>query len=351
MRQFMLRLLKKKQFWGGLIGLLLLAYCVKDVRFAEIRALLSRVDFHYLILSIVCTFLFVIFRAIRWRLMIARQLKTPVLPMVTLYSAGLVLNMVMPVLTGQVGRMFLFARKLALRKTFVFSTFLLEVLFDAVSLILFMGFTSLAFAFPKEYRDVSFIVAGITVAVMLGLYLMLHYQRSMEECGRRWLSRRWPGVYVTLKKSLRSFAKGIELLKSSQHMAGSIALSLLAWTGHMLVIYFLYRSFGFTLPIAAAAALMIINTIVLMIPITPGNAGTFEVAVSASLAAFSVARTDAVLFALALHLLDLLPIAVIGSFFFHFEKVSLRELQSRHEDEIIFNKISEEGTFVDDDRS
>ncbi|HVP06787.1 MAG TPA: lysylphosphatidylglycerol synthase transmembrane domain-containing protein [Candidatus Acidoferrum sp.] len=347
----MLRVLKKKQFWGGLIGLALLAFCLKDIKAAEIRSLLERISYLQASLAILLSFVFIFLRALRWRIMVTRQTPVSIARSVTLYAAGQVLNIVMPVLTGQVGRLILFSRKLGLRKTFVFSTVLLEVLFDAVSLILFMAFTSLAFAFPKQYRDVSLIVGLVTLAVLIALYIMLHYQRWLEECGRRRLARRWPGVYVTLKKSMRSFAKGLELLKSSQHMVGTILYSLASWTGHMFVIYFLYRSFGFHLPIAAAAALMIINTIVLMIPITPGNAGTFEVAVSTSLAAFSVGRTDAVLFALALHLLDLLPIVTIGLFFFHFEKVSLREIKARHQDEIIFEKITEEGTFVDDDHN
>ncbi len=347
----MLRVLKKKQFWGGLIGLALLAFCLKYIKVAEIRSLLTRISYTQASLAILLSFVFIFLRALRWRIMVTRQTPVSMPRSVTLYAAGQVLNIVMPVLTGQVGRLILFSRKLGLRKTFVFSTVLLEVLFDAVSLILFMAFTSLAFAFPKQYRDVSLIVGLVTLAVLIALYIMLHYQRWLEECGRRRLARRWPGVYVTLKKSMRSFAKGMELLKSSQHMFGTILYSLASWTGHMFVIYFLYRSFGFHLPIAAAAALMIINTIVLMIPITPGNAGTFEVAVSTSLAAFSVARTDAVLFALALHLLDLLPIVTIGLFFFHYEKVSLREIKARHQDEIIFKKISEDGTFVDDDRT
>jgi uncharacterized protein (TIRG00374 family) len=97
----------------------------------------------------------------------------------------------------------------------------------------------------------------------------------------------------------------------------------------MLVIWFLYESFGFELPIAAAAAIMIINSIVLMIPLTPGNAGTFEFAVSTSLAAFAIGRTDAVLFALALHLMDLLPIVVMGAIFFRLEKISLRDLKAK----------------------
>ena len=92
---------------------------------------------------------------------------------------------------------------------------------------------------------------------------------------------------------------------------------------------------------------MIINTVALMIPITPGNAGTFEVAVSTSLAAFQVGRTDAVLFALALHLLDFLPIAVLGSLYLRTEKVSIRKISLEHEDEIIFDKLSEEGTLLE----
>jgi glycosyltransferase 2 family protein len=347
----MKRLLKNKQMWGALIAVLLLWFCFKSVKLADIESLALRLDLHYFIPSVICSFVYLIIRALRWRVMITQQTPCKVGRTVTLFAAGQVINMAMPVLTGQVGRLLLYAKKLDLRKTFVFSTMVLEVVFDALSLLIFMFFTSLAFAFPSEYRFISFIVAILTGFVLLLMYLMLNFQQKLEEIGRRRLAARWPGFYITLKKGIRSFTKGINLLRSSQHMVTSIVLSLLAWTTHVLVIWLLYESFGLELPLAAAAAVMIINTIVLMIPITPGNAGTFEIAVSTSLTAFSVGRADAVLFALALHLIDLLPVVVLGMFFFRSDKNAITAVRKIPLDKTIIHSIDEDGSFIEDERS
>jgi uncharacterized protein (TIRG00374 family) len=189
------------------------------------------------------------------------------------------------------------------------------------------------------------------VVVLVLLYLMLHYQRQLEDMGRNRLRDRWPSFYIGLRKFIRSFAQGINLLRSSQHIMGSLFYSLFGWIAHTLVVYYLLKSFGFDLPVVAAASVMIINTIALMIPITPGNAGTFEVAVSTSLAAFKVGRTDAVLFAIALHLLDLLPIAIMGLIFLRSERVSISEIKAKHADEDILDRVSEEGTLVEDEET
>ncbi len=342
---------KKKQFWGVMIAVALLAFCLKDVKLSEIEALLGRIGYLFFGLSVVCTFLFVFCRGLRWRLMASQQKKIGVMRSVTLFSAGQILNIAMPALTGQVGRMFLFAKKESLKKTFVFSTMVLEVLFDGLSLVVFLLLTSLAFAFPQEYRSLSIILCVVTVALLVLLYLTLHFQSGLEEFGRRFFRKRRPGMYIGLTKFIRSFMKGIKLLRSSQHMLGSLFYSLLSWLFHLFVVYFLFRSFGFELPVASAAAVMIINTLAVMIPITPGNAGTFEVVVSTSLTAFAVGRSDAVLFALALHLLDLLPIYLMGSVFLHFEKVSLKEIKVRHEDERILDHLSEDGVLLEEEET
>jgi len=342
---------KKKQFWGALIGLALLAYCAKDIRYSEIDDLLKRVDVLYFGLAIVSAFVFMVFKGLRWRLMISQQKKVSVKRAVTLYSVGQLLGITMPALTGQVGRVVLFSRKEGIRKTVVFSTIVLEVLFDAISLIVFMLVTSLAFAFPEKYRYLSFVVAGITVMAMIVLYLILQYQNGLEEFARCRFRDRWPGVYITCKKFLRSFTKGIEMLRSSQHMFGTLFLSLAAWTTHMMVVWFLIMAFGFEVPFATAAVVMVINTIALMVPITPGNAGTFEIAVSRSLAAFpEVGRSDAVLFALILHIVDLLPVFIYGYLFLYIEKLSFREIKAVHEKDIILDRIDEDGSFIEKER-
>lgn len=338
---------KKKQFWGTIIAIALLAFCVKDVTFSEIKKLYYRVDLFYLIAALICSFAFVMLKAIRWKIMINPQKKISLVRSITLYSAGQVLNILMPVLTGQVGRMFLFAKKENLRKTFVFSTIVLEILFDAITLVFFLFLTSFAFAFPEKYRSVSWVIAIITMALLVLLYLFLRYHKSLEDVGRRTCRKRWPGFYITVKKFIRSFIKGIELLRSSKHLAGSLIISLLFWTAHMLVVFFLFKAFGLRLLLGAAAAVMIINTIALLVPITPGNAGTFEIAVSTSLIAFSVGRSDAVMFALALHFIDLIPIYFLGVAFLRMEKVSIKEIKSQHVEMTILEQVDEDGTLID----
>ena len=342
---------KKKQFWGSLIAVALLIYCVKDIRIEDMTTLSERVNYLYLLLAVIFSFAFIITKGLRWKLMLSQQKPLKAWRALSLYSAGQILNIVMPMLTGQVGRMFLFSKNEGLKKSFIFSTIVLEILFDSLSLILFLLLTSIAFVFPEKYRFVSYIIASITFILIVVLYLILHYQCNLEDSMQKRLKPRWPSFYIGLKKFIRSFVKGINLLKSSQHFFGSLGYSIASWITHTLVVYFLLKSFGFELPFAAAASIMIINTVALMIPITPGNAGTFEVAVSTSLAAFSVGRTDAVLFALALHLLDLIPIGILGYIYLHMEKVSIREIKATHEDDNMFDKVSEDGSLIENEVS
>jgi uncharacterized protein (TIRG00374 family) len=345
----MAKVWKQKQFWGALIAILLLAFCVKDIRWQELKVLAGQLRFHFVALSLAGSFVYIILRSFRWRLMVAPHKHISYRRVSTLYAAGQVLNSAMPALTGQVGRLILFARKEGLRKTFVFSTIVMEILFDGLSLILFIFVASFVFPFPSEYRFIGYIISGATAFLLLALYLSLHFQAKLEDLGQKLCRDRWPGLYITIKKFIRSFSKGTEMLRSSQHLVSSMTYSLLSWSSHILAIYFLFKAFGFNVPFAGAAGLMIVNTVVLMVPITPGNAGTFEVAVSTSLKAFSVSGSDAVLFALALHLIDLIPMFVLGSFFFHVEKLDLRQFRREQEQEVILRRISDEGSYVEEE--
>ena len=159
---------KSKQFWGTIVAVALLGYCVKDITLDELSILSQRVNYWYLLPAVCCTFLFIILKALRWQLMVSQHKKIKTPRVITLYSAGQVLNIVMPVLTGQVGRLFLFANKEGLRKTFVFSTIILEVLFDAMTLVIFLTLSSLAFGVEDEYRT-----AGITIAIITAVLMLL----------------------------------------------------------------------------------------------------------------------------------------------------------------------------------
>lgn len=333
---------KKKRFWGSIIAIVLLAYCLKDISITQIKIMYQSVNFYFLIPSALFSFGMVIFRAVRWRVILEKTKKVGLFRIISLYSAGQVVNISMPALTGQVGRLLLFAKKESLSKSYVFSTIVIEVLFDAVTMFLFIIFLSTAtFVFPPEYRSVSIILAIGTALLIVLLYLILHFEKQIGVIGKKILRGRWPGVYITLKRFSKSFTKGISLLRSTQYFFRTFMYSVASWIAHALLIYFLFKSFGFDLPIIAAVVVMVLNTLALMIPITPGNVGTFELVVVAALLAYGVPKSDAVLFALALHILDLIPIFIMGLFFLRSEKVNLKEIQEQGAKEEILDRVDD----------
>lgn len=331
---------KKKQFWGLIIAIILLAYCLKDISTTQIKIMYQSVNFYFLIPSLAFSFGMIIFRAVRWRVILENMKKVGLIRIISLYSAGQVVNISMPALTGQVGRLLLFAKKESLSKTYVFSTIVIEVVFDAVTMFLFIIFLSTAtFAFPPEYHSVSIILAIATGILIVLLYLILHFEKQIGVLGKKILRGRWPGVYITLKRFSKSFTKGISLLRSSQHFFRTFLYSVVSWIAHALLIYFLFKAFGFELPIIAAVVVMVLNTLALMIPITPGNAGTFELVVVAALLAYGIEKSDAILFALALHILDFIPIFIMGLFFLKSEKVDFKEIKKQGEKEEILGRV------------
>ncbi len=335
-------ILKNKQFWGTIIAVILLAYCVKDVRTDDVVDLARRTSLSLILAALALQALTIVCKAIRWQTIVESSRKLTVWRVIPLFSAGQVLNIIMPMLTGQVGRILLFARKENLSKTYVFSTIIIEVLFDAVSLLLCIALLSTVTAvFPRQYQSISYIIALFTAALFALLYLMLHFRERIDDWGKHRLRQRWPGVYITFKKFTSSFTRGISMLRSTNYFSRTLLLSLLAWLVHALVIYFLFKAFGLKLPLISAVVIMVINTVALMVPITPGNAGTFELVVVAPLLVFGVSKTDAVLFALALHIVDLLPAFILGSIFIYTERQSLKEIRAEGEKEKFLQQVED----------
>jgi uncharacterized protein (TIRG00374 family) len=341
--------LKKKEFWGTLIALGIFLYLLKDISLTDIKRMMGHVNIYYFIPALLMQFGMVILKGIRWRTIVEKTKKIPLLKVIPLFAAGQVLNIVMPALTGQVGRLLLFSKNAGLRKTFVFSTVVMEILFDAISLLLMILLLSMAFVFPAEYRSISYIIAIATGGMFVLLYLLLTFKKKIGLLGRQHIRGRWPGVYITVKKFSLSFTKGIALLRSTQYFSRTLILSLAAWGSQILVVHFLFKAFGFHLPFITAVVIMVINTLALLIPITPGNAGTFELAVMAPLLAFNLLKADAVMYALALHLCDLIPMFVIGLFFFRSQRVTIRQFKKEGEKEEILNHFEPEEIVAEKD--
>jgi uncharacterized protein (TIRG00374 family) len=241
------------------------------------------------------------------------------------------IGVLLPALTGQAGRVLLFSRKGNFTKTYAFSTIFLEVVFDASGLLILMLLSSSVFVFPPEYRFISYIIAVVTVLLLALFYSSLHYHERINQLLFRRIRPRSVKMYLILRKFFRSFNEGIGIMKSTDKMFILSIFTFMSWGSHIASIYLLFHMFSLDLPVWAAVVVIIINYLALMVPITPGNLGSFQLAVVGSLGIFGVGKTEAVLFSVLLYLVDMIPMLALSSFFLFHEKFSLSDIGREEE--------------------
>lgn len=340
-------ILKYKQVWGVVIAAALLYLSFHDLDREVISDILSEADYWMLIPAALSAFAMNFFKALRWRVIMDPVKQISVRKMASIYSVGQMVNISLPALTGQAARVLLASRRADLPKTYCATTILLEVLFDGLSLLILMLASSTVVVFPWWLAR-SGILAGIVLAVLMtGLLLIVHNRRKLRIYGRRRLKNRHPRLFEKIRHVSRSFADALDMLKSTRHTLLTALYSILTWGCHILVVVFLFKALGITVPLVGALVILVVNSVLLMFPITPGNLGTFQMACVFSMTTlFHVPKENAVSFSILLHMMDVVPAFIAGLLFLYLDHMRFSELRDEALEEGEEDCSEEEGEVV-----
>ncbi|HLG93391.1 MAG TPA: lysylphosphatidylglycerol synthase transmembrane domain-containing protein [candidate division Zixibacteria bacterium] len=325
-----------QKFWSIPVALVILVFVLRDIHLPRVWETVKGLKPQYLLLVLAFEFLIPIFRAARWRAIITAHQPVKFQRVFSVYTIGVLANFLLPLLAGVAIRLWLLARRVKAPKTFAFSTMLLEVLFDAFSLIIFMYAASFIFRFPESFVRIESIVLGGVIFFFALFYLSLLHRKWFFGLPEKLLDRLPEKIRSKLGRLFSSFTAGLSSLRSTRHLVFVVLFSLASWTAQAGVIYSLNFAFGYSLPPYAAVLVMIINTVAIMIPITPGNVGVFQLATLFSLGLFSISKEEALSFSIILHFFDILPAVVFGSYFMVREHVTVRELEKQAPRETVF---------------
>jgi len=319
---------KKKRFYGFLIALGFLAYSFWGIDLAASWAAIRRIELWYFIPVLTGVFLIPIVRAERLKIIFEKEKAISSWKVFSVYNVAQVLNISLPALTGQVARVLFFSRMFGLTRTFSFTMVMLEVLFDGLTLVMFVFAASSLVVFPKWLMRGEVVIL-VACALLFGFfYFILHRQRKSTRTLPRWmrrLPRRWVREWLNVS---HSFLAGLRMLRSGRALLWSVLLSLGSWLAHALAVFSLLYAFRFELPFWGALIILIVNTIVIMVPISPGNLGTFQFACIFGLSFFGIPKESALSFSLVLHLAETLPVVALGLYFSFSTHVRLREYQT-----------------------
>jgi len=341
-----LKFLKQKKFWGLVLAVVLLVYCFYDFDFHQVLASIKAIKIKFLIPLLFMEATIVLIRTTRLKIIFDPIKRIKITFLYPVYIIGMMANLLMPYLTGQVARLYLISKKVKLKKTFVFTTTVLEVLFDGMALVTTIILVSVFVVVPDEFKAWHFIVLGGVIATALTVLFILSRSHGLS---RKMLEQTTSHLSNSTKKKIDdikySFFSGLEFLRSSKHLFVVSSLSILSWLMQATMVYLLILAFRFPIGVMEAVIITVVVTILMTIVLAPWNIGTFQGATVATMQPFGINKAEALAFSLLLHIFVYLPPIILGMFFSFKEGLTLKEL--RHEGEKGVDDIDSEKNGVD----
>lgn len=317
-----------------------MALLFRLIDWSTTTAALRSADPTFIALAVTCLVLSLGAKTVRWRLLLPADSAVTTPRLYRILHISFLLNNVLPARLGDVARVAMTSRQPGLRFGHVISSMLTERVTDFVTLLSCFVLVSPFLPIPDQYLDwlhvAWFSIAGLVLAVLLAV--LLRHQLARVVQGLTLPARL--ARHNRLTEEARSFQDGWRQLFSRKHLVRIWGWSGMAWVGAFAINYLLMRALRIDAPVTVAVLLTCTTNLAMLLPSSPGYLGVFHAAAILSLRPFDVGNSTAFAFAILAHLVNVLPVSLIGAAFLLAGRESLNLRGTR-------KAISETGVVAD----
>jgi len=315
------------KFWIGVLvsaGLLWLA--ARDVDFPSAWGYIQTVNLYYLAPYLALVAIEVVLRAWKWQVLLAPIKAASFRNLNAATLIGLMANNVLPARAGEFVRAYVGARMERIPFSASFATVAVDRLLDGLTVSAIFVLAVVLQPLRDEVKVGGYTAAGL-YAGALAFFLILLTRETLAfrllASVLRFLPPR-AAQYIT--RLVRSFVAGLGALKNGRLVAASVFISVLIWLGYALSIFVMAIAMDIHLTLFQAFVVLLIVTILLTLPSTPGFLGAMELGITWGLVLFGVDASRAFAFALVYHVTQYVPITVGGFIVLWLEGMGMREI-------------------------
>ena len=318
--------MRGKLWLGVAVSVALLWVAFRGVDAGEIVQKLRQVRTVWLLPVILSIFVRFWLTAVRWQVLLRPVKPIGLHRLFGVIMIGFMANNVLPARIGELVRAYALGRSEALAAPLAFATIVVERVFDGFTLLLFLV-GGLSFLHPDPRLVLS---AGLTCALYLGVLGALLALRGERGAGRiAWVLRRLPARLARSVGHLaESFRLGLDVFGDGRALAWTAVLSVLIWVVNAAGMQATFAAFSLDLPPYAAFLVLAIIAVALVVPAAPGYVGTFQLGTVAGLALFGVPKDTALSLSIVYHIVNYVPITVVGLAYLGALHLSLGELRT-----------------------
>ncbi len=260
-------------------------------------------------------------RGLRWRIFLAPVKEVPLKVTNSGTLLGLFANIVLPLRLGELVRSYYVAKQTASPMSQVLGSILVERAVDYMSFLFLLALLPMVGVLPSQFRVPLMwtLVLGSLVALVT-LWLALRSQGPPRLRGR-------------LNVILANLQLAFTSLRHARHTPTIVLTSVGIWLFYLLSAYVTLRAMDLQLSLADAYLLLVVTTLVLSVPVTPGSIGTYHfAAIMVLVNIMSVEQSQAQAAAVALHAVGVIPYTVIGAIVYFRSHLRLREVHDSRRD-------------------
>jgi uncharacterized protein (TIRG00374 family) len=296
------------------VGLVVLAgaaaWTFHDVHWHSLLGAVSEARPGWLALAAAVNLVVLGFQATRW-LALVRPLSSAA----TLGQAfkamvvGYTVSTVVPARAGELARIEWLGRYTGLSRMSIVGSVLLDQLVNAAGLLAGVALLPLLLPVPLWMRPGGWFALALFVAGAMTVFALSPVQQVVP----RDVKPRGGLPFKGISSFLGKVRTGLVASRDPRALGVSLGASLVAWGLEINVTNISMRAFGLHLPLTASILVLIAVNLALAFPFAPpGNIGTLELGATLALVEFGVPKEQALAFAICYHLLQVVPIGLLG---------------------------------------
>jgi hypothetical protein len=330
-----------KKFLGVLISIVFVVIIFAKIDMKEFIQAFYRINPFYILPIIPVYFFSFVFRSFRWRVLLGDK----TLRFGSLLSSlfiGFGLNCLLPARAGEIYRAYNFSKKEKICLTKIFTSIILERIFDGVMLFI-MLISGMILVYSGGVLPRIALSSGlIFIGGFMFLFTLVKFRKTgnKREAAKSLLFKifsektiffgfRKPAEEIIEKIFiiLNSFMEGLGVFNSIFPFLKVLFLTLIIWIIEGTCVYFMIIGFGIKLPYFAAFFVLSVVAFATLIPAGPGGFGPFQCGYIIALKIFGVAKVIALALAIFSQVFIMLIVVPLAFLYFIKEQGTIKEIK------------------------
>jgi len=316
-------------YLGYIISIGLIYFAFRKVEMRELWYSLRGANYLWIIPNIVIVMIAMYYRAYRWKYMVNPVKKVGMDKLFASTMIGFMASNVLPLRLGEFVRAWSLGHIANTSRSAVLATVVIERIYDSFALLTFLTVILMfkSIPLPDELQNFGWLFLAANLAA-LAVLILLKVKPGPTLRLLEMIFIVFPAKFrAKIMAVIGKFTEGLQVMGDLRVVLLLSFQSIVLWFLTGISNYFIFLAFGFDLPLDASFVVLVIVSIGIMIPQSPGFVGGYHICVWYSLQPYGIPKDAAMACAVVLHGAQYIVITLVGFYYLRREHLSLKEAE------------------------